>query len=269
MSKASEQVGRLSEQMRRFWDEGARRHPYFCVASGPQYLGDDIDFEAYFGSGEASVAAMFALAGWSPESGARALEIGCGTGRITRALAKRFAFVDAIDVSSEMLRIAKQDLANVTNLRFHVTNGVDLKIFPNASFDYACSEIVFRHVPSREIIRTYLSETGRILTPGGQFAHQFNGKRVWDVARLFTGSRYVLRAAFASARRRVNRARDPVDPGHTLAAAWRGTRISASEVRRIARLSGLTVDRVIGEGSDEMWVVGHKPPSTTSLATGH
>ena len=260
-------MNELSEQMKRSWDEGARRHPYFCVASGPQYLRDDIDYDRYFESGEDSVTAMFLLAGWNPGLRARALEIGCGTGRITQALAKRFASVDAIDVSSDMVRIAERDLANIRNVRFHVTNGIDLRNFPDASFDYACSELVFRHIPSREVIRTYLLETGRILTHGGRFAFQFNGKRVWHVARLFTGSRYVLRSLFSSARRRL--ASGHVDPGYTLAAAWRDTRISAREVRRTVRLAGLTVERLIGEGSDQMWVIGHKPPSTTSLKDGH
>ncbi len=256
----------LSEQMKRSWDGGARNHPYFCVASGPQYLGDDIDYDRYYGSGEDAVSAMFLHAGWTPGERARALEIGCGTGRITQALAKRFAFVDAIDVSSEMVRIAERDLANIKNVRFHVTNGIDLKKFPDARFDYACSELVFRHIPSREVIRTYLLETGRILNHGGRFAFQFNGKRAWDVARLFTGSKYVLRSLYSSARRYLGLGH--VDPGYTLAAAWRGTRFSATEVRRTAELAGLMVDQFIGEGSDQMWVIGHKPASTAGQRDG-
>ena len=256
----------LSEQMKRSWDVGARNHPYFCVASGPQYLCDDIDYDRYFRSGEDSVAAMFLLAGWNPGVRARALEIGCGTGRITQALVKRFAFVDAIDVSSEMVRVAERDLQNIKNVRFHVTNGIDLKTFPDARFDYACSELVFRHIPSREVIRTYLLETGRILTHGGRFAFQFNGKHTWDIARLWTGSWYVMRSLLSSARRHL--ALGHIDPGYTLAAAWRGSRISAQEVRKTARLAGLTVDRLIGEGSDQMWVIGHKPPSTAKQTDG-
>ncbi len=36
-------MNELSEQMKRFWNEGTRKHPYFCVVSGLRHLRADID----------------------------------------------------------------------------------------------------------------------------------------------------------------------------------------------------------------------------------
>jgi SAM-dependent methyltransferase len=243
--------------MQRFWEQGARQHPYFCVASGPQYVGANVDLDAYFDSGEQAILRLMGLAGWRPTPRSRLLEIGCGTGRETRALARLFGSVDAIDISETMIARARQDLAGIGNVRLHVSNGTDLSQFAPCSFDYAFSELVFRHIPYRDVIENYLAETARVLVPGGSFAYQYNGRKRYSPRRLASGGRYMLRAMIAAGRRRLSG--KTIDPGHTVSTAWRGSRVSAQEIRRACLDRGLLVDRVLGEGTDEMWVIGRKP----------
>lgn len=254
--KNAARLNRKTYIMRRFWDEGARKHPYFCVASGSEYLGTNIDLDAYFRSGEQAVQRVITLAGWRPGPNSRLIEIGCGTGRETRALAARFASVDAIDISEAMIARAREDLADIDNVQLHVGNGTDLSGFGPCAFDYAFSELVFRHVPDKGVIQSYLSETARVLVPGGCFAYEFNGRRRFAVRRLVSGTSYLLRALVAAARRRL--LGKPVDPGYTVAAAWRGCRVSSQEIRKMCTECGLVIDRVVGEGSDQMLVIGHK-----------
>ena len=47
----------------------------------------------------------------------RVLEIGCGAGRVTRALASVFGEVYAVDISGEMVRHARAALADLPNVQ--------------------------------------------------------------------------------------------------------------------------------------------------------
>ncbi len=103
------------------------------------------------------------------------LEIGCGVGRVTRALAEVFGTVHGVDVSGEMVRQAKEANREVPNAFFHQNNGTDLSVLGDVPIDFAFSSIVFQHIPSREVIQTYVCEVARLLRTGGLFKFQVQG----------------------------------------------------------------------------------------------
>ena len=116
----------------------------------------------------------------------KVLEIGCGAGRVTRALADFFGEVYAVDISREMVRQARQAVAGFPNAHVFRNNGKDLSavaphwwgplgIGRRLEFDFAFSLIVFQHIPSREIIENYVREVHRLLRPGGLFKFQVQG----------------------------------------------------------------------------------------------
>jgi SAM-dependent methyltransferase len=79
----------------------------------------------------------------------RALEIGCGLGRFTRALAGRVPRVIALDVSEEMLAVARRRAANRA-IEFISGDAVD--VVPGlGSFDLVISLATFRHLPAESI----------------------------------------------------------------------------------------------------------------------
>jgi SAM-dependent methyltransferase len=55
-----------------------------------------------------------------------------------------------------------------------VGNGVDLSAYPDASFDFVFSYIVFQHIPDVNVTLKYIREAGRVLRPGGSFYFQVN-----------------------------------------------------------------------------------------------
>jgi ubiquinone/menaquinone biosynthesis C-methylase UbiE len=110
----------------------------------------------------------------------RVLEIGCGAGRVTRALGRFFGEVHAVDVSGEMVRLAKQALKDQPNAFVYQNNGQDLTVVPEIPFDFAFSSIVFQHIPSREIIENYVREVNRLLRPGALFKFQVQGASSMD-----------------------------------------------------------------------------------------
>jgi len=162
--------------MERAWDGRACENARHFVATGK----DDWTDEEFFASGERTVAEQILsdmeniCQGKSPDR-MRVLEIGCGAGRVTRALARIFGEVHAVDVSGEMVRQARVALSQYPNAKVYRNNGMDLRVVPELPFDFAFSTIVFQHIPSYRIIENYVRETHRLLAPGGLFKFQVRG----------------------------------------------------------------------------------------------
>ena len=167
----------ILKKMRSDWDDRARENARYYVATGKEDWTDD----EFFASGEQAVAEdvltdMTNICQGRKPDEMRVLEIGCGAGRITRALSKIFGEVHAVDVSGEMVTLARRALADRPNVRIHQNNGSDLGVLPEGLlFDFAYSTIVFQHIPSREVIENYVREVGRLLREGCLFKFQVQG----------------------------------------------------------------------------------------------
>jgi len=103
------------------------------------------------------------------------LEIGCGIGRMTRPLAAIFGEVHSTDVSGEMVERARTRLADLDNVTFYETSGIDVGPLPDEYFDIIYSIFVFQHVPTKAAIRSTLIDAWRVLKPGGLLRFQTNG----------------------------------------------------------------------------------------------
>jgi 2-polyprenyl-3-methyl-5-hydroxy-6-metoxy-1,4-benzoquinol methylase len=99
------------------------------------------------------------------DTGKRALEIGCGGGRITATAASLFAHVYAADCSQEMLRECRAAI-RAPNVSFHKLDGFTLKEFADQSVEYVYSHDVFVQLSSVEVY-PYLAEITRVLRPRG------------------------------------------------------------------------------------------------------
>src|ERR1043166_5287560 len=93
--------------------------------------------------------------------GMTVLELGCGTGYFTRELARSRADMVAIDVSPELLEIAKSN-CSAPNVRYEIQNAYELS-YPDAVFDSVVGSSVLHHLEIEEAIR----EIYRVLKPGG------------------------------------------------------------------------------------------------------
>jgi len=164
------------KKMQRDWDERARENARYYVATGKNDWTDD----EFFQSGERTIAEeiltdMINICQGKDPKQMRVLEIGCGAGRVTRALSGVFGEVHAVDVSGEMVARAKKALANRPNAFVYQNNGKDLSVIPGDGYDFAFSTIVFQHIPSREVIYSYVREVQRLLRPGALFKFQVQG----------------------------------------------------------------------------------------------
>ena len=89
------------------------------------------------------------------------LEIGCGTGYFTRELTRRGADIVAIDVSPDLLEIAKAKYS-APNVRYEIQNAYALT-YADAMFDSVVGSSILHHLEIEEALR----EIYRVLKPGG------------------------------------------------------------------------------------------------------
>lgn len=96
-------------------------------------------------------------------TGTRALDFGCGAGRSTRFLRKLGFNVTGVDLSEDMLRIAR---ALDSPGDYRIVPGDNLTEFDAESFDLIVSLFTFDNVPSAAKVRIF-SDLRNLLRPAG------------------------------------------------------------------------------------------------------
>jgi|SRR5579862_6454423 SAM-dependent methyltransferase len=180
----------ISERMREDWNARAREDAGYYVAFGRR----DQDDSGFFATATEVINGLEAELRRVPVAerhGWKALEIGCGPGRLMRPMSRHFVEIHGVDVSDEMIGLAREKLRDVPNAQAHVGNGASLAQFPDDSFDFVYSYAVFQHIPSRDVVFQYLREIRRVLKTGGLTRLQFNGlPRGGDTYNTWAGARF-------------------------------------------------------------------------------
>jgi SAM-dependent methyltransferase len=154
-------------QVRRHWDALANDDPFWAVLTQSQKQGNRWAIDEFYETGVAEVAADIAeIRMYAPNLRmGRALDFGCGTGRLTAALARHFERVTGVDISARMVALAKEH-CHEARVQFVHNVKPDLRILADGSFDFVYSRITLQHVAPR-YSRRYLAEFIRVLAPGG------------------------------------------------------------------------------------------------------
>lgn len=84
-----------------------------------------------------------------PPGGGVGLDVGCGTGRWSLLVAPRVQHLHLLDPSPEALDVAKQNLAGIDNVSYHLHSVATIPL-PSSSLDFAFSLGVLHHVPDTE-----------------------------------------------------------------------------------------------------------------------
>ena len=209
-------------RMRADWDRRARENAFHYVASGRS----DWTEEEFRSSGEQSVrelilddqARLCPDGDWKSKS---LLEIGCGAGRMTGPLADIFGEVHAVDVSGEMLRIARDRLADKPNVHLHQIDGRTLAPLGDRRFELVFSTIVFQHIPDPATIESLVEDSCNHVVDRGILKLHFQGDQSIGLAERDT---------------------------------WLGATISVLDVLRWCAGHGLGLVASSGVGTQEMWV---------------
>jgi SAM-dependent methyltransferase len=158
------------------WRRIGETEPFWGVLSGPQFRSDAIDdaaVEAFYGSGHAHVAALaedFRRFLGLELRVDRALDFGCGVGRLSEAMTARAQAVTGHDISNGMLDVARSRSSAVRYL----------DTLPDEPFDWINSYIVFQHIAPERGLEALDALLAR-LAPGGLLSLHFT---VWREAAL-------------------------------------------------------------------------------------
>lgn len=232
---------------RRDWEALGDIDPLYAILSAPDAKHGEWDLDAFLATGEADAERIVAAcdAHGLAQGRSGAFELGCGVGRVSRALATRFGHVTGVDISQSMIDRAREINADRTNCEWFVNDAPDLRAFDDGAYDLVLSFIVLQHVPDRAAISAYLRDMARMLAPGGALVVQLPAsmpirQRVQWRRRAYRG----LRAAGVSERTLYDRmGLDPIRMN------W----LPRRDVESCLRMAGATIvdvpDGWLGDGS--------------------
>lgn len=162
----------VEQRMKQTWDALARKNAMHFIATDR----DNWDVESFLQSGADTVNHILTeVLGTLPQARVGvALDLGCGIGRLSFALARFFDKVIAVDASAEMVKRGKQLGAELgySGVEFYCNNGHDLSFVESDSCDLAFSFIVLQHIPQKNIVLGYIKELARVVKPEGHIIFQ-------------------------------------------------------------------------------------------------
>jgi ubiquinone/menaquinone biosynthesis C-methylase UbiE len=165
--------------LRKHWDLFASRDPLWAILTHPDRKDSRWNVREFFETGVGEIErSMEQVAGRVPEmKRRRALDFGCGVGRLTQPLARYFEEVHGVDISASMIKKAAEYNQHGSRCQYVVNPRSDLRIFPDEHFDFIYSNITLQHMPPR-YSRRYITEFLRVLAPGGALLFQLPSETV-------------------------------------------------------------------------------------------
>ncbi len=157
----------------RQWTMLGERDPYWAILTAPGKRRNRWDIAEFFSTGVVEIeGVMRYIERVHPlASRRRALDFGCGAGRLSQALANHFDHVTGIDISAPMIELARSHNHAGARCEYILNTQPDLTILPTAGFDFIYSNITLQHMAPR-LSRGYLREMVRLLTPAGALLFQ-------------------------------------------------------------------------------------------------
>lgn len=156
------------DQLRDTWNHLGHKDPLWAILSDPAKRHNRWQLEQFFETGRHEIDSILERVRQRVPNlpRGRALDFGCGVGRLTRALAPHFDEVVGIDVAASMIDHARQLNAELPNVSFVLNERTDLSVIDSGSVDLLYSNIVLQHI-ARPIMDGYVREFVRVLAPHG------------------------------------------------------------------------------------------------------
>jgi SAM-dependent methyltransferase len=161
------------DRQRRDWDDLAAFDPWSAILREPRRR-ERWQLDEFLATGERDTERALGLASSHglPRRHSRALDFGCGVGRVSIALASRFDEVLGMDISPTMVERARAVGASIPNCRFMVGAEPELRALPLQHFDFVVALLVLQHLRSSSEVDRHVRELTRVVAPGGALVLQ-------------------------------------------------------------------------------------------------
>ncbi len=157
------------QEQQKIWEGHASSDPLWAILTDARHQGGRWKRADFFKTGSREIATLLAVLkrlGAAPKFKGRALDFGCGVGRLTQALGAKFKKTQGVDISQGMIALAKKYNRLKSKVQYHVNAAEGLPLFKDRSFDFIYASVVIQHIPPRSQ-RAYLRDFARVLKPGG------------------------------------------------------------------------------------------------------
>jgi SAM-dependent methyltransferase len=192
------------EQLQEHWNAFAKIDPLWAILTAPDKKNGRWGPLEFFQTGKDEIDTLMksvATMNWSGHR-QRALDFGCGVGRLTQALCGYFEECCGVDISVEMLRRAGEFNRFGSRCSYCVNTTNDLRSFSDGSFDFVYSNIVLQHMEP-EYAANYIREFIRVLAPGGLIVFQLPSEMIARTGVIGTATQ-LPEAAFRASIRPVS-----------------------------------------------------------------
>lgn len=157
------------------WEKWSDRDPLFSILSNPEKKGNKWQLDEFFETGKNEIKLVMkeidSLGIRLPRR--KALDFGCGVGRLTQAIAQEFDEVYGVDISLNMIDLANKYNKYGGKCKYYLNEKGDLNLFCNDYFDFIYSSLVLMHIDPKYSLN-YIKEFLRILSSDGLIIFQLH-----------------------------------------------------------------------------------------------
>lgn len=167
------------KELQKNWNQFGKQDPLWSIITEDGKKGNKWNFDEFFELGRQEIAGVMEYVqklGLLQERD-RALDFGCGVGRLTQALASYFDEVVGIDIAPSMVTLAKQYNRFGARCTYRVNDQDNLRLFPDQEFHFIYSNIVLQHMKP-EYAKSYIREFLRVLKPEGVLIFQLPSRNL-------------------------------------------------------------------------------------------
>jgi SAM-dependent methyltransferase len=167
------------KELQKNWTEFGRSDPLWAILTLPDKRNGKWQLHDFFQTGEQEIAGLLhdVQELRLPLRRGRALDFGCGVGRLTQALCCHFEHCWGVDIAPSMIKLANKYNRYGPRCSYILNEADDLGIFADNHFDFIYTTIVLQHMEPR-YSRKYIAEFLRILAPGGVLVFQIPSERI-------------------------------------------------------------------------------------------
>ena len=161
------------KSLQKNWDELGKLDPFWAIITAAENKGNNCDINKFFATGKTEIEAVIASLQLLEInlSYRKALDFGCGAGRLTQALADWFDEVHGVDIAPSMIELAQKHNAHDRKCIYHLNNQNNLRIFDDQSFDFIYTNMTLQHMQP-QYSKNYLQEFLRVLSADGVLIFQ-------------------------------------------------------------------------------------------------